>query len=267
MKNRTLFFGEGLFETFKVYRGRRIPWIDEHLARMARGCQFFSLPFHKEKARDTILSVLNEIPEEIEARLRLNLLCYGDQDVSEVRFSANWEVLPDLSRFMSEGVRIGISPIKRFSLSPLVRFKTTSYMENMFVLRWARQHGFFDAIFTNERGEVTEGCISNIFFIRGDEVVVTPPIDAGLLDGITRAKIIEILGSLNIDVLETRIVPDDLTKFKGVFITNSVIELFPVRMIGEVSYSILPMIFKIHKCYQKKVLSLPPISPKPHNGE
>lgn len=259
MKNRTLFFGEGLFETFRVYRGGRIPWIDEHLARMARGCQFFSLPFSTEEARGAILRVLNEIPEEAEARLRLNLLSYGDQDVSEVRFSVHWEVLPDMNRLMSEGVRLGISPIRRYSLSPLVRFKTTSYMENMFVLRWARQHGFFDAIFTNERGEVTEGCISNIFFIKGDRVVITPPVEAGLLDGITRAKIIEILDFMNVDVLEEKILPDDLPQFQGAFVTNSVIELLPVRLIGKISYPISSMIPRIQDSYRKRVLS-PPFS-------
>ena len=89
MKNRTLFFGEGLFETFRVYRDRRLAFVEDHLERMAEGCSFFALPFSREKAIEALKLALGQIPHDSEARLRLNLTSYGDHRVEYLVSPAN----------------------------------------------------------------------------------------------------------------------------------------------------------------------------------
>ena len=98
MKNRTLLFGEGLFETFRVYPGRKIGFVEEHLERMAAGCRFFDIPFSPEVAKEALAFSLNTIPEENDVRLRLNLTTYGTDRVEKVDFSTEWEPLPDISQ-------------------------------------------------------------------------------------------------------------------------------------------------------------------------
>jgi branched-subunit amino acid aminotransferase/4-amino-4-deoxychorismate lyase len=252
MKNRTLFFGEGLFETFRVYEGRRLAFVEDHLDRMASGCQFFALPFSRRRAVDALKLALDEIPNDTEARLRLNLICLGDHGVDKTSFQTTWEPLQETTAGKDSGVQLALAPFQRFSRSPLVRFKTTSYLENIFVFDWARREGFFDALFTNEHGEITEGSISNVFFL-SKEHIFTPPTDAGLLPGITRKQIIQMAGTLGLSLAESTLRPSDLSRFDGAFVTNSVIEILPVHTVGDIHYGIPELIKVIQNSYQERV--------------
>jgi branched-subunit amino acid aminotransferase/4-amino-4-deoxychorismate lyase len=121
-----------------------------------------------------------------------------------------------------------------------VRFKTTSYLENIFAFTWARDQGFFDALFTNERGQISEGCISNIFFFEAGHIW-TPPTHAGLLPGVTRKQIIEVARAVG------------LHRFDGAFVTNSVIETLPVCAVGDIVYAIPEMIETLRAGYQERL--------------
>ncbi|MGD8513186.1 MAG: aminotransferase class IV [Deltaproteobacteria bacterium] len=252
MKNRTLFFGEGLFETFRVYPGRNLAFVEDHLHRMAEGCRFFALPFSKTQALDTLKSALDEVPADVDARLRLSLICHGDHGVAKVTFETTWEPLKEMSAQQGRGVALGLAPFQRFSQSPLVRFKTTSYLENIFVLTWARDKGFFDALFSNERGEITEGSITNVFFLSKGHIL-TPPVEAGLLPGITRNQIIRVARTLGFSVMEATVRPADFSAFDGAFVTNSVIEVLPVCVVGDTHFAIPQMIHTIQEGYQERV--------------
>ena len=250
MKNRTLLFGEGLFETFRVYAGKKLAFVEDHLDRMAAGCRFFALPFSRSEVMDALKLVLDEIPIDREARLRLTLVSYGDHCVEKTAFQTTWEPLPEVNVWQSSGVRLALAPFARFSHSPLVRFKTTAYLENIFVFNWARGQGFFDALFTNERGEITEGSITNVFFLRKG-VILTPPTEAGLLPGVTRKQIIEVARMLGLSLTESTMTPGDVDRFDGAFVTNSVIEILPVRTVGDTEYGIPEMIETLREGYRK----------------
>jgi 4-amino-4-deoxychorismate lyase len=252
MKNRTLFFGEGLFETFRVYKGRRLAFVEDHLDRMAKGCRFFAFPFSINEALDALKSALDGIPPDTEARLRLNLICFGDHDVEKTELRTSWEPLKKGSIQQDPGVKLGLAPLQRLSASPLVRFKTTSYLENVFVFRWARGQGFFDALCTNERGEVTEGSITNVFFLKKGDIL-TPPTEAGLLPGVTRKQIIEVARMLGFSVAESRVTPGDLKQFDGAFVTNSVIEILAVCTVGDTDYRIPEVIEALREGYRKRL--------------
>ncbi len=68
MINRTLLFGEGLFETWRVYPGRKLPLIEEHLERMSYGCLFFGWPFKKNEAKSILSQTLPAISANIKIR-------------------------------------------------------------------------------------------------------------------------------------------------------------------------------------------------------
>ena len=252
MKNRTRLFGEGLFETFRVYRGRRLAFVEDHLDRMAEGCRFFALPFSRKQALDALQSALDEVPVDGDARLRLTLVSHGDHRVEKVTFDTTWEPLEEMGSQHQQGVKLTLAPFQRFSKSPLVRFKTTSYLENIFVFTWARGGGFFDALFTNERGEITEGSITNVFFLSKGHIL-TPPLEAGLLPGITRKQIIRVARARGFSVRESTVRLGDLKAFDGAFVTNSVVEVLPVSAVGDTPYPIPEMIQGIQEGYQERV--------------
>ncbi|MDY6836890.1 MAG: aminotransferase class IV [Thermodesulfobacteriota bacterium] len=252
MKNRTLLFGEGLFETFRVYQGGRLAFVEDHLDRMAEGCRFFSFPFSRQKALEALTQALKKIPQDSETRLRLNLISHGDHGAEETSYHTAWEPLKKVRIEQGQGVRLGFAPFQRFSQSPLLRFKTTSYLENIYVLTWARKGGFFDALFINERGAITEGSITNVFFLNNDKMV-TPPTDAGLLPGVTRKQILEVARSIGIVVTESTVTPEALNQFDGAFVTNSVIEILPVTAVGDVTYGTPKIIDTLREGYQKRL--------------
>ncbi len=252
MKNRTLLFGEGLFETFRVYVGRKLAFVEDHLDRMAEGCGFFALPFSRQQALDALTATLPEIPDSTEARLRLNLLTRGDHGVDETEFQTSWEPLQEITAWQKSGVRLTFAPFQRFSRSPLVRFKTTSYLENIHVFSLARREGFFDALFANERDEITEGSITNVFFTDKD-LIYTPPIEAGLLPGVTRRQVIKVAQALGLSLTEATITPADLNGFDGAFVTNSVIEILPVCAVADIDYDIPEMIRSLQQGYKERL--------------
>jgi branched-subunit amino acid aminotransferase/4-amino-4-deoxychorismate lyase len=179
-------------------------------------------------------------------------MTYGTDSVEKVDFSAEWAPLPNISKWKEEGVKLDHATFRRFSGSPLVRFKTTSYLENMTTFRQARKRGFFDAIFTNEREEVTEGSISNIFFLKGNKII-TPPVEAGLLPGITRKKIIECAHDSGIFLEEARISLTNIDHFESGFVTNSVIEILPVMTIGYIEYRPSAIVSILQEHYKRLI--------------
>lgn len=254
MKNRTLFFGEGLFETFRVHLGRKLAFVEEHLDRMAEGCTFFGFPFSREKAIEALRDALQQIPADGEARLRLNLICYGEDAVEKTDFETSWGLLPGAGAWShaEQAVRLEFAPFQRLSSSPLVRFKTTSYLENIFVLNWARTRGFFDALFRNERNEVTEGSITNVFFVKRGRVI-TPPVGSGLLPGITRMQVFSVAGALSVPIAECRVMPSDLDEFDGAFVTNSVVGILPVNNLADTAYEVTETVRDLKDAYSERV--------------
>ncbi len=95
--------------------------------------------------------------------------------------------------------------------------KTTNRKLYQSEYEYAKKRGYFDVIFSNEKGEVTEGSISNIF-IEKEGIVYTPPLNCGLLDGIYRQKIMILKDGIVEKVLRER----DIREADNIYLTNSV---------------------------------------------
>jgi branched-chain amino acid aminotransferase len=105
--------------------------------------------------------------------------------------------------------------------------KTGNYMNNVLALHEANLAGADDAVMLNERGEVAEGTSSNVYVtLRG--AVVTPPLDAGILKGTTRSRVIALCRGNAIPVEERPLSPRDLLGADEVFLTSSVRGVVPV---------------------------------------
>jgi para-aminobenzoate synthetase/4-amino-4-deoxychorismate lyase len=92
-------------------------------------------------------------------------------------------------------------------------------------LHQARSEGFFDVIFSNERAEITEGAISNIFILK-NAIYYTPPISCGLLPGTYRQHLLD---SSRFPIKEQVLNEQDLMNADAIFVANSVRGLMKVR--------------------------------------
>jgi branched-subunit amino acid aminotransferase/4-amino-4-deoxychorismate lyase len=228
-------YGAGLFETMRAYDGG-IFLLEKHLERLAASARVIGL-------ESLAIAPLGEACRSVvdanklgSARVRLTVsrgnsksfpLSFGPHTV----LARAQPFTPPAPEKYRAGYWAGISPFRHFSLSLLVRHKTTSYLECLLARLQAEEKGYNEAIFLNERGDISEGSACNVFFVQKDGLLVTPPVESGLLPGITREFILKIAGSSGIMTEERNIRLDDLDKFSESFITSSLIEIMPLASI------------------------------------
>jgi len=129
------------------------------------------------------------------------------------------------------------STIRNHSAALSPRIKSLNYLNNIMAKIEGLQAGCVEALMLNAKGEVAECTGDNIFIVRKG-VLQTPPIDAGILEGITRDAVIELAGELNLPVQQIALTRHDVFIAEECFLTGSAAEVIPVvkldsRTIGD----------------------------------
>jgi branched-chain amino acid aminotransferase len=236
--DRGFLFGDDIFEVCVAYKGR-ILGLKEHLARLRRSAEYIHLPLpwsDKELAEE-----LHDILAQVNAeKCYLRLMITRGQglglEIAETmkpnKIIMALPAKPFPERFYKEGVALQV--VKRESTSRGPQAKTGNYLSGIVAMRSANADQFDDILWSNCDGEITEASTANIFFIGriGDTLeVVTPHLQSGLLDGITRSFVIKILRENGIEVQEEAVLVDELARFDEAFICSTMRGLFPVRRI------------------------------------
>jgi branched-chain amino acid aminotransferase len=134
-------------------------------------------------------------------------------------------------RFYTEGAAVIVSSVRRNSpraLDPAI--KSGNLINNILAVREAQAAGALEPILLNEDGEVAEGASANVFIVKGG-AVLTPPLRAGILPGVTRELVLEIGRGLGIPAREETLRVADLLAADEAFITSTLKEAVPVRTI------------------------------------
>jgi 4-amino-4-deoxychorismate lyase len=218
---RSLFYAEGVFETFR-WKGSPPVFLDKHLGRMKHGAELIGIPFPGEKSLKDAVERAAGRSKIADAHVKLCLLSSGPLKFYER--SDGGRVLVSVNEYNppKEYMRGHVTPSKRLSTSPLLGIKSLNYLENVLARRRAESRGYDEAIFLNERDEVTEGSATNIFWVK-DGVLHTPGVECGLLPGITRGALISVAPELGFEVKEGRFGLNDVLTSQGAFFTNSLI--------------------------------------------
>ncbi|MFQ5996675.1 MAG: aminotransferase class IV [Dehalococcoidales bacterium] len=232
-------YGYGLFETMRAYHGT-IFLLDRHLKRLLDSAAVIGLG-EKLTGIDLAKACLdtlraNNLPD---ARLRLTVSRgeagsfpgYSSDVRPTVLVTAN-AYSPPLAEVFRRGFKALLSSFSRDSQSPLSRLKSTNYLLSVLAKTEAEAAGFDEALLLNERGFIAEGSISNVFFVTRSGLV-TPPLESGILPGITREVVMALADTLKIKVTETEVRLEDLGQFDEAFLTNSVMELMPLVEVGD----------------------------------
>ncbi len=236
--NRGLLYGDGVFETLRVYSGR-VFRLEQHLIRMHEGLQVLRIEPNRE-AHD-IERAINELIKHnnlSDAALRISVF-RGDGEGPEPPDGLQSSILisaKPFNTYRAEDYATGfwayLVSMRRSSYSPLSRIKSLNYLDNILARLEAREHNAQEALLLNTLGWVAEGATSNIFIIK-DKKFITPPVDAGILPGITRAAVLEIADSLNLQAREETFSPEELLRADEAFLTNSLMEIMPLVMLNE----------------------------------
>lgn len=195
-----LVVGDGVFETIKVAGG--VPFaLTRHLVRLARSADGLGLPEPDlDEIRAGALAVIEASSKPALARLRITLTG-GISPLGSERGNSPATAIVAMAEAKppTPTVDVTMVPWPRNERGALSGLKTTSYGENVLALAYAAQHGGAEAIFANSVGNLCEGTGSNVFVVQAGRLL-TPPLTAGCLAGVTRALVIEWAGAVEEDL-------------------------------------------------------------------
>ena len=185
-----LVVGDGAFETVLLFNGRPFA-LGRHLARLDASLSGLRLstPDHS-RIKDAIDAVLKHVTYA-QGRIRITVTG-GHGPLGSGRYPSELSIVVATAELTEshESAVVEVVPWPRNERGALVGLKTISYAENAVALSYANERGADEAIFTNLAGNLCEGSGSNIFVVIDNEVV-TPPLGAGCLAGITRGLVLE----------------------------------------------------------------------------
>jgi branched-chain amino acid aminotransferase len=230
-----LLYGDGVFEGIRAYSGKvfRLP---EHIDRLFASARAIALeiPMSKDAVSKSVVDTL-DANGLADGYVRLVVTRGAGNLGLDPNKTANPQVIVIAStislyptEFYEKGLRIVTAATQRISsaaLSP--RIKSLNYLNNIMAKLEGLQAGCVEALMLNHKGEVAECTGDNVFVVRSGKLL-TPPPDAGILEGITRAAVMDLATAAGIDCREQTLVRHDLYTADECFLTGTAAEIIPV---------------------------------------
>jgi len=250
-------YGDGIFEGIRAYNGK-VFQLAQHLKRLQESANaiLLTLPMPLKRIEEDLLETIR-VNGLKDAYVRLVVTRgVGDLglDMRKCKKGASVVIIADKielypEAFYEKGLDLIISSIRQRGpdqLSPNI--KSLNYLSNIMARAEATRCGAQEAILLNQQGYVSECSGDNIFYFNDNELI-TPPISAGMLEGVTRDVVIKLAREkLDIKVVEKLFTPYELYRAEEVFLTGTGAEVIPaVKIDGRVigSGSAGPMTKKI----------------------
>lgn len=238
-------YGEGIYETLRTYNGQ--PFLfDRHMRRLRNSAGMLALPVPLTDAeidarfRETMRAAgLGDHPDR-EAYIRI-LVTRG---IGELTYDPAATPTPSIVVIVKpnahpprdvfeRGVRVSLVGVVRnhpSTVNPLI--KSNSLLNNALGMQEALRRGGYEGVMRNYKGELAECTQSNLFVVK-DGAALTPPLDAGLLPGITRAFLFEVGAEAGIPVREAVLRDDDLLGADEAFLTSTTREVVPIVQVDD----------------------------------
>lgn len=240
-----LLYGDGVFEGLRAYGGK-VFRLREHLDRLWQSARAICLaiPMTKEELAKAVNDTLaaNQLKD---AYIRLVVTRGAGALGLDPNRTSNPQVIiitDHVALYPKELYENGLeivtsSTIRNHPQALSARIKSLNYLNNILAKIEGLQAGCQEALMLNHLGHVAECTADNIFLVRGGQVY-TPPLDAGILDGITRTAVIEVAREGKFLVHEVTLTRHDVYTADECFLTGSGAEVIPVikvdnRTIGD----------------------------------
>ena len=233
-----LLCGWGIFTTLRISRGEAFAY-ERHWRRLEKDATITRLPLNHTAAKVRVH--LHEV-------IRANQVAEGCARVylvhNTVGFWQSEEKQPQVDLIIysaglpehREIVRLAVRENGRHAASPMAGVKSISWLNNVWAVAEANKEGFDEVVMLNERGEVAECTSANIFAVKENRVL-TPPLNSGCLEGVTRGILMEIAPEAGVSVVEQALRPEDLYSADEVFISSTNRNLISV---GEIAGNKIP---------------------------
>lgn len=231
-------YGYGVFETIRV-SGKQALFLDKHYIRMVQALSVLGMtcPYQETELQPIIekLLELNGVSEGF-----VKVVCSKPTPIKQSHQESDILILTGTKTYKEKyatGLKVCLADARRNEFSKLVGIKSMNYTENVLEKEAAVQKGFHEALFLNTQGQVAEGCVSNIFWVK-DGIVYTPSLHCGILEGTARARIIKKCAALQIPFQEGAYVLEELLSADEVFVTNALMDVMPVSLLEDKDFDI-----------------------------
>lgn len=249
--DRSFLYGDAVYEVWRTMRGCLFAF-EEHIERLEASASALQMHLPWDRAgllaemRRTCAAFVTHTGWQDDLYVRLQLSRGGgpiglDPALADkptfvliVQALGGWSA--DVA---SRGVRLSVAGSLRRNpanaLNPA--WKTGNYLNNLLCLREARGRGADEVVILNLAGEVTEAAVSNILFAR-DGALVTPPLSAGILAGVTRRILLgSVAATAGVSVIEQRVLPGDFASFEECALASTTKDISPVAAIDGHEFS------------------------------
>jgi len=235
--DRGFLYGDGLFETIRVNRGRPL-FLKDHLERIESSCSAFNICLDVDPIEDWYEKIerviaANNLGDGLAA---VKILVTRGTDFPEPRLPKSQKPTviiyarsynPPSSEKYNKGLKLITFPHRRHT--KLADYKSLNYLFYLAAKEWAVGKGGDEALILNGDGTVSEGSTTNIFYVKDGKVY--KPISAHYLRGIMEKQVIKFLETAGVEVKEKETYIEDLLEADELFLTNSLIEVIPAYSI------------------------------------
>jgi branched-chain amino acid aminotransferase len=248
--DRGYLYGDSLYEVVRSYRGVFVH-LEEHLDRLENSARLCSMKLGQSRAvyREQILRTFEAFQKQPDMS-RTDVYCriIVTRGVGRIGFAHSKIQTPSQFTLIlmpieepspdqwKQGLHLWIADRLRNdsrALDPAM--KSGNYLNSVLAyletVETQRSLPVDDAVLCNSEGHVTEGTTFNIFYVRRG-IVCTPPLEIGILDGITRREVIELARNEKMEVREVRFPRERLLEADEVFVTSSIKEVMAVTRIN-----------------------------------
>jgi branched-chain amino acid aminotransferase len=229
-------FGDSIYETMRTYN-RRPFLFGRHFARLERSAKsvLMQLPWDASRTRDEVSRTIDATGNAAEQRIRITVT-RGVGDISPDPDSCTPAVLifstpftPPPADVYENGVSVVISSFYRSR--QLGDAKTGNLLRSVLAIKEAKAAGAFEAITLTDDGKVSDGITCNIWFVQGRRLL-TPSIDSGILEGITRGVVLDLAKRDGLAVVESILGVNEIERSDELFLTSSTREIVPIVRVG-----------------------------------
>lgn len=226
--NRAFLYGDQIFETLRYHKTYLMFWEEHYFRMMGAACMLrMDIPMHlnMEFLSQEIIKTIQANSIIGDARVRISLFRtdggFYKPKSRNLEYIIEVEQLPVQTLTIGEGLKIDVFHDHNKPQEPLSSLKGANSLPSVLSAIYAEENQLDEAILLNSSSEICETTSANIFVLIND-VLYTPPLSSGCVDGIIRKVLIEKATDLAISIEEKAMKPFELIKADEVFITNSI---------------------------------------------
>ena len=231
--DRGLLYGQSVFETIAI-RQNDFCLLDLHLQRLAKGCEVLSMPLDQTALKNELALFRKSLKDNAKSVLRITITMgeggrgYLNPEEPQVsRILSLHDYPAHSSTNWTDGIILGLSDVKLASQPLLAGLKHGNRLEQLMARRsW--QAGWHEAIVCDYAENVIEATQSNVFIV-SDSVIKTPDLSYCGVAGVMREYVIEQAQKFGFEVQIVSLSVAELSQTDEVFVTNSIIGLWPVK--------------------------------------